>query len=80
MIIHGWARDAPPLNLPDGWLIKKKFEHEWSIDFNLDVAFAVGKNTPFKYIVVNIHYLSALSNDYSGNQLIISRKPYVTIF
>ncbi|CAF4931453.1 unnamed protein product, partial [Rotaria sp. Silwood1] len=57
LIIHGWARNAPSMTLPD------------------DVGFPVGRNTPYKYIVVNIHYLSSIVNDKSGNQLIISRKP-----
>jgi hypothetical protein len=46
----------------------------------LDVGFAVGRNTPYKYIVVNIHYLSILKNDFSGNQLIMSRTPYGNYF
>lgn len=41
----------------------------------VDVGFPVGRNTPYKYIVVNIHYLSTVTNDKSGNQLIMSRKP-----
>ncbi|CAF1192501.1 unnamed protein product [Adineta steineri] len=57
MIIHGWARNAPALTLPE------------------DVGFAVGRNTPYKYIVVNLHYLSILKNDNSGNQLIMSHTP-----
>jgi peptidylglycine monooxygenase len=57
MIIHGWARNAPALNLPE------------------DVGFAVGRNTPYKYIVLNIHYLSIIKNDNSGNQIIFSRTP-----
>ncbi|CAF0797530.1 unnamed protein product [Adineta steineri] len=47
-----------------------------------DVGFAVGRNTPYKYIVVNIHYFSLLKNDYSGNQLILthkSRKSYAGV-
>ncbi|CAF2813402.1 unnamed protein product [Rotaria sp. Silwood2] len=40
-----------------------------------DVGIAVGRNTPYKYIVLNIHYLGILKNDNSGNQLIMSRKP-----
>lgn len=75
MIIHGWARNAPPLNLPEGLDRIKKI----TIDllFFIDVGFAVGRNTPYKYIVVNIHYLSILKNDNSGNQIILSRTPYV---
>jgi len=45
--------------------------------FYLDVGIAVGRNTPYKYIVVNIHYLAIVMGDNSGNQLIVSRKPYV---
>ncbi|CAF3716946.1 unnamed protein product [Rotaria sp. Silwood1] len=40
-----------------------------------DVGIAVGRNTPYKYIVVNIHYFAILKNDNSGNQLIMTRKP-----
>ncbi|CAF0855130.1 unnamed protein product [Adineta ricciae] len=40
-----------------------------------DVGFVVGRNTPYKYIVVNIHYMSKLKNDNSGNQLLLSRTP-----
>jgi hypothetical protein len=56
VIIHGWARNAPSMTLPD------------------DVGFPIGRNTPYKYIIVNIHYLSSVVNDKSGNQLIMSRK------
>ncbi|CAF1152901.1 unnamed protein product [Rotaria sordida] len=54
--------------------------HGWarnapSMTFPDDVGFPVGRNTPYKYIVINIHYLSNVVNDKSGNQLIISRKP-----
>jgi hypothetical protein len=55
-------------------IIKKK---ENSYRLYLDIGFAVGRNTPYKYIVVNIHYLSILKNDNSGNQLIMSRTMYV---
>lgn len=37
-IIYAWARDAPPLVLPDG------------------VGFKVGKDSPIKYIVLQVHY------------------------
>ncbi|CAF3800134.1 unnamed protein product [Rotaria sordida] len=40
-----------------------------------DVGIPVGRNTPYKYIVINIHYLLILKNDNSGNQLILTRKP-----
>lgn len=46
----------------------------------LDVGFPVGRNTPYKYIIINIHYLSSVINDKSGNQLMMSRKPYVHWF
>lgn len=45
--------------------------------FDLDVGIKVGRNSPYKYIVANIHYLSIQKNDSSGNQVIMSRKPYV---
>jgi hypothetical protein len=48
--------------------------------FYLDVGIAVGRNTPYKHIVVNIHYLSVVMGDNSGNQLIVSRKLYVVGF
>lgn len=47
------------------------------ICFDVDSGIRVGRNTPYKYIVVNIHYLSILKNDNSGNQIIMSRKLYV---
>ena len=47
---------------------------------HVDVGFAVGRNTPYKHIVVNIHYFSILKNDNSGNQLTLSRKPYADSF
>ncbi|CAF4056558.1 unnamed protein product [Adineta steineri] len=56
-LIHGWARNAPPLTLPK------------------DVGFAVGRNTPYKYIVANLHYLAIVAGDNSGNQITLSRKP-----
>lgn len=37
-IIYAWARDAPPLVLPEG------------------VGFKVGKDSPIKYIVLQVHY------------------------
>lgn len=76
LIIHGWARNAPSMTLPDGLstsYAQNNFEY---IIICLDVGFPVGRNTPYKYIVVNIHYLSSIINDRSGNQLILSRKPY----
>ena len=55
---------------------RSKWRKDRCIDCSADVGIVVGKNTPYKYIVVNIHYLSVLKNDYSGNQLIVSRRPY----
>ena len=43
----------------------------------LEVGVAVGKDTPYKYIIVNIHYLPIVKNDYSGNQFLMSRKRFV---
>ncbi|CAF4244210.1 unnamed protein product, partial [Adineta steineri] len=40
-----------------------------------DVGIAVGRNTPNKYIVVNVHYLLILKGDNSGLQLVMTRKP-----
>lgn len=40
-----------------------------------DVAFKVGSDTPFKYIVVNIHYLKKVENDVSGLAITVSNKP-----
>ena len=40
----------------------------------LDVGFSVGRNTSFKFIVINIHYLSMVSNDQSGIQLLMTRQ------
>jgi hypothetical protein len=76
MIIHGWARNAPALTLPEG-IFKMNENNLYIYILDLDVGFKVGRNSPYKYIVLNIHYLSILQNDNSGNQLIMSRKPYV---
>lgn len=46
----------------------------------LEVGIAVGKDTPYKYIIVNIHYLPIVKNDYSGNQFLISRKRFAHTF
>ncbi|CAF4777868.1 unnamed protein product [Rotaria sp. Silwood1] len=59
---------------------QQKIIHDWGRNAPLwtlpkDVGIAVGRNTPYKYIVVNLHYLSILKNDYSGTQLIMTRKP-----
>lgn len=43
----------------------------------LDLGVIVGKNTPYKYLVVNIHYLPIVKNDYSGTQIIFGRKRLV---
>ncbi|CAF3020503.1 unnamed protein product [Rotaria sp. Silwood2] len=53
--------------------------HDWARNAPLltlpeDVGIAVGSNTPYKYIVVSIHYLPILKNDNSGIQLIMTRK------
>lgn len=45
--------------------------------FRLDVGFAVGRHTPYKYIIINVHYLCTVKDDNSGNQLLVSRTPYV---
>ena len=42
----------------------------------LDVAFKVGPETSYKYIVVNIHYLKKVENDASGLALQVSNKAY----
>lgn len=78
LIIHGWARNAPSVSLPDGLFIFFCFlSCKISFFCCADVGFPVGRNTPYKYIVVNIHYLTTVVNDKSGNQLTMSRKPYV---
>jgi len=45
--------------------------------FPEDIGVAIGKNTPYKYLVLNIHYLPMVKHDYSGNQLIFTRKRLV---
>lgn len=47
--------------------------------FSADIGIAVGKNTPYKYIVVNVHYLHAVKNDFSGNGVIFTRKRSVSV-
>ncbi|CAF3926950.1 unnamed protein product, partial [Adineta steineri] len=55
--------------------------HDWSYNIPTlallpkDVGIAVGRNTPNKYIVVNVHYLLILKGDNSGLQLVMTRKP-----
>ena len=44
-----------------------------------DIGIAVGRNTPYKYIVVNIHYLPTVKNDFSGNEVIFTRKRSVSV-
>ena len=75
LIIHGWARNAPSMNLPEGQ--SKELNSSEHREIFSDVGFPVGRNTPYKFIVVNIHYLPIVKNDKSGNQLMMSRKPYV---
>ena len=43
--------------------------------FFLDVAFKVGPDTSYKYIVVNIHYLKVVENDVSGLALEVHNEP-----
>lgn len=64
-IIYAWARDAPPLKLPDG------------------VGFKVGKTSPIKYIVLQVHYghvekFKDGSTDDSGVILRYTREPLVS--
>jgi len=40
-----------------------------------DVAFKVGPDTSYKYIVVNIHYLKIVENDVSGLAIEVSNQP-----
>lgn len=46
-----------------------------ALELPKDVAFKVGRSTPHKYIVVNIHYLKKVSNDRSGLALTFSNTP-----
>lgn len=49
---------------------------DWLIDIVnllLDRGIVVGKGTPYKYVVLNIHYLPMVQNDNSGNQIIFAR-------
>ena len=80
MIIYGWDRDALPFDFPEGWRLDllEDLPQKPSISCS-GTGIAVGKNTPYKYIVVNIHYLPIVKHDYSGNQLIITRKRFVSI-
>lgn len=43
--------------------------------FFSDVAFKVGPDTSYKYIVVNIHYLKVVENDMSGLAIQVEREP-----
>lgn len=45
----------------------------WS-DLFSDIGIVIGKNTPYRYLVVNIHFVPMVKNDYSGSQLLLSRK------
>ncbi|CAF1457028.1 unnamed protein product [Adineta steineri] len=42
---------------------------------SFSVGFAVGRNTPHKYIIINIHYLFIGKRDNFGLQLFMTRKP-----
>ncbi|CAF1617266.1 unnamed protein product [Adineta ricciae] len=62
---------------------KQLIVHVWALNGHPlilpnDVGFVVGRNTPYKFIIVNLHYLSIVTDDNSGNQLLVSRKsrPY----
>ncbi|CAF1648891.1 unnamed protein product [Adineta ricciae] len=62
---------------------KQLIVHVWALNgqpliLPKDVGFVVGRNTPYKFIIVNLHYLSIVTDDNSGNQLLVSRKsrPY----
>lgn len=45
-----------------------------SLELPDNVAFKVGPKTPYKYIVVNIHYLIKVQNDQSGLGITFSEK------
>jgi len=78
MVLYGWDRNALPFRFPEGSFIDLEEDFRQKLlNFCLGVGIVVGKNTPYKYIIVNIHYLPIVKNDYSGNQLFISRKRFV---
>lgn len=81
-MIHSWAGNASALMLPRGFFIQwaKAIQKTRESLFYLDFGIAVGRNTPYKYIIVNIHYVSVVEHDNSGNQLVMSRKPYLYCF
>ncbi|UJR18342.1 hypothetical protein I4U23_005244 [Adineta vaga] len=59
---------------------KQMIIHAWALNGSSlilpkDVGFPVGRNTPYKFIVINLHYLSIVKNDNSGNQLLLTQKP-----
>lgn len=83
-ILFAWGRDAPELRLPDGSfnIIFFYFTVDNCLNFNrlnllkkIDVAYKVGDKTPYKYIVVNIHYLNKVSNDRSGLAITVGSTP-----
>jgi hypothetical protein len=75
-MIHSWGLNAPPFTLPEGSSIAYD-RAEWltKFVFDVDASFPVGRNTPYKYLILNIHYGPIVKNDSSGNQIIFSRKP-----
>ena len=78
MLLYGWDRDALPFRLLDGLLLCLQLLLT-IVGFVLDIGIVVGKNTPYKYLVVNIHFVPIVKHDYSGNQLLMSRKRFVSI-
>ena len=79
MLLYGWDRDALPFSIPEGSFTDLEADLRQKLFLSCSgTGIVVGKNTPYKYIVVNIHYLPIVKHDYSGNQLIISRKRFVS--
>ena len=76
-LLYGWDRDALPFRFPEGLFVNLEDLKQKLLKFYLGVGIAVGKNTPYKYLIVNTHYLPIVKNDYSGNQFLISRKRFV---
>ena len=59
-IIYAWARDAPRLNLPGKFECQIMHEDILKNLIFLDgVGFKVGKNSPIKYLVLQVHYMHA---------------------
>ena len=75
MLLYGWDRDALPFIFPSGQFIDP-WRSRRRPPSSSDIGTVVGKNTPYKYLVVNIHFVPIVKNDYSGNQLLISRKRF----